>query len=67
MEIKIQVKQKPNTEDLLQKVINNDGYCPCSLIKNKTTKCICENFRYMISNRLLGECDCGLYETIKVE
>lgn len=26
-------------------VKSNDGYCPCSLIKNEDTKCMCKEFR----------------------
>lgn len=35
----------------------NDGYCPCALIKNDDTKCMCKEFREMTS----GMCHCGLY------
>lgn len=35
----------------------NGGYCPCSLIKNEDTKCMCKEFREMES----GMCHCGLY------
>ena len=36
----------------------NGGYCPCRIIKNETTKCMCEEFR----NQEKGLCHCGLYE-----
>lgn len=35
----------------------NDGYCPCSILKNEDTKCMCKEFREMEE----GECHCGLY------
>ena len=35
----------------------NDGYCPCSLVKNEDTKCMCREFR----EAGVGECHCGLY------
>lgn len=35
----------------------NDGYCPCSIIKTEDTKCMCKEFREMSE----GECHCGLY------
>ena len=25
----------------------NSGYCPCALLKNKDTKCMCKEFREM--------------------
>lgn len=37
----------------------NDGYCPCSLVKNKDTKCMCKAFREQTEP---GICHCGLYE-----
>ena len=39
---------------------DNDGYCPCSLIKNADTKCMCKEFREQDS----GVCHCGLYTKI---
>lgn len=38
------------------------GYCPCRVIKNEDTKCLCKEFR---EQDIPGECYCGLY--IKVE
>lgn len=38
----------------------NDGYCPCALIKSEDTKCMCKEFRDAQS----GECRCGLFEKI---
>ena len=35
----------------------NGGYCPCALVKNADTKCMCKEFRKMKS----GYCHCGLY------
>lgn len=39
----------------------NFGYCPCKLVKNEDTKCMCKEFR----EQPVGECHCGLY--IKIE
>lgn len=39
----------------------SDGYCPCTIIKNQDTKCMCKEFREQTS----GECHCGLYIKIK--
>lgn len=36
---------------------SNDGYCPCKLVKNEDTKCMCKEFR----EQEAGECHCGLY------
>lgn len=35
----------------------NDGYCPCSVLRNPDTKCMCKEFRNMKE----GTCHCGLY------
>lgn len=35
----------------------NDGYCPCSLVKNEDTKCMCKQFR----EQKTGICHCGLF------
>lgn len=36
---------------------DNDGYCPCALVRNNDTKCMCRAFREARS----GVCHCGLY------
>lgn len=36
----------------------NGGYCPCSIVKNEDTKCMCKEFREMEEE---GSCHCGLY------
>lgn len=41
-----------------QKIKENDGYCPCSLIKNDDTKCMCKAF---IEQSKTGLCHCGRY------
>jgi len=49
-------------KQLTEKVIENNGYCPCAIIKNEDIKCICKEFREQNSE---GECHCGRF--IKVE
>lgn len=43
------------------KLRENSGYCPCKIIKNEDTLCMCKEFR----EQDIGECHCGLY--IKTE
>ena len=55
-----------NTDrELVKQVKNrlaaNDGYCPCSLIKDESTKCICDDFKSQMQRGELGSCHCGLY------
>ena len=49
-------------KNFLQKITENDGYCPCSLIKTPETKCMCSEFLNM---KHQGECHCGRF--IKTE
>lgn len=51
----------PNKEEyeiITQKVKENDGYCPCMLIKNEDTKCMCKSFR----EQKEGFCHCGRFK-----
>lgn len=50
-------------KEIQAKIKVNNGYCPCSLIKNQDTKCMCKNFRELEE----GECHCGLFVKIKDE
>lgn len=40
----------------------NDGYCPCAILKNEDTKCMCKEFK---EQKEPGECHCGRF--IKIE
>ena len=44
-----------------QKIEKNEGFCPCALLKNEDTKCMCKDFRDKIRDNILGKCHCGLY------
>jgi ferredoxin-thioredoxin reductase catalytic subunit len=44
-----------------QKIKDNDGYCPCALMKTKDTKCMCKQFRDQIKAKELGLCHCQLH------
>lgn len=48
-------------KEVKQSVQDNNGYCPCSIIKSKETKCPCKAFREQLTT---GECHCGLYVKI---
>ena len=54
------IKLNPDKEfvkEFLEKVKNNNGYCPCRISKTQDTKCMCKEFREQEE----GECHCGLY------
>ena len=48
---------KEEAERILRAVKENDGYCPCRLIRTEDTKCICKEFK----EQKEGFCHCGLY------
>lgn len=58
----MRIRRLPNTDNILEAVKANDGYCPCRRIKNEDTKCMCKEFR----EGGLGECHCGLYEKTEI-
>lgn len=45
-----------------QLVDANDGYCPCTLVKNEDTKCMCKEFK---EQKHPGVCHCGRFEKVK--
>ena len=49
-------------DEIKSQIKENNGYCPCSLVKNRNTKCMCKEFR----NMEIGECHCGLYRKVPV-
>ena len=49
---------KSIVQDVRKRLKENDGYCPCRLVKNKDTKCMCKEF---VEQTTSGECHCGLY------
>ena len=40
---------------------DNNGFCPCAIVRSEDTKCMCKEFRGMEE----GTCHCGLYIKIK--
>ena len=53
---------KDVVKEVKERLKENNGYCPCQLVKTPETKCMCKAFREQTTP---GECHCGLY--IKVE
>ena len=37
-------KDKNIVEDIRKRLKENGGYCPCRLLKNEYTKCMCKEF-----------------------
>ncbi len=58
--IKLKTEDAKTIERLLKE---NGGYCPCSILENADTKCMCKKFR----EEKVGVCHCGLYEKVLTE
>ena len=43
---------------ILDKLKENNGYCPCRIEQTPDTKCMCKEFREQTN---AGTCHCGLY------
>lgn len=53
-------KDKQFVAEMRQAIKDNEGYCPCVIMRSPDTKCMCKEFREMES----GTCHCGLYTKI---
>ena len=49
------IEVNPQIKELVEK---NNGYCPCTVLKNEDTKCICKEFREQTES---GVCHCGRF------
>ena len=49
--------------DIKHLVDKNDGYCPCTIVKNEDTKCMCKEFK----QQTVGVCHCGRFEKVVTE
>ena len=62
MKIKLS-EDKELVAQIRQKLKESGGYCPCRLVKNEDTKCMCKEF---LEQKEVGECHCGLYYKVEV-
>lgn len=49
-------------EEIRQALKNNEGYCPCRILRTPDNKCMCKEFR---DQQTEGLCHCGLYRKIR--
>ena len=57
------IRENPDKEyanKIKKALYENNGYCPCRIIKDESTKCMCVEFQ----QQKTGLCHCGLYEKI---
>lgn len=51
-------EDKALVNEIRKKLKENGGYCPCKLIHNEETRCMCKEFKEQKEH---GYCHCGLY------
>lgn len=61
----IQNPDKEYAKDIKKRLKENNGYCPCQLVKDASTKCQCASFREQIANNEPGACHCGLWIAVE--
>ena len=49
--------KNPKLNEILNKIKENNGYCPSAAIKDSDTKCPCKQFRDIKQ----GICQCGAF------
>lgn len=60
----MRIVQNPDLDyvkKIKHKLKENNGYCPCSIVKNRDTKCRCKEFRDQVERGEPGACHCGLW------
>lgn len=65
--MKFKIRKNPDNtfvKEMMEKIKENDGYCPCKLEKSSDTKCMCKEFRDQVTE---GYCHCGLYYKEEIE
>lgn len=65
--MKFKIRKNPDNtfvKEMMEKIKENDGYCPCKLEKSPDTKCMCKEFREQATE---GYCHCGLYYKEEIE
>lgn len=58
------ILKNPDAEYVKQikkKLKQNNGYCPCAIVKTPDTKCRCKEFRDQVERGEPGACGCGLW------
>ena len=66
-------KFRVNTEEpelvaeILEQIKSNGGYCPCKVIHDEDTKCMCKEFKDALNSEKNSQdtCSCGLYRIEK--
>lgn len=60
----MRIVQNPDVDyvkEIKHALKENNGYCPCAIVKTPDTKCRCKEFRMQIERGEPGACHCGLW------
>ena len=61
---KINNEEPELVAEILEQIKNNGGYCPCKVIHDQNTKCMCKEFKEILKSKeksVYDTCACGLY------
>lgn len=56
---------KEKYEEVTEALRQNNGYCPCLVMKNEDTKCMCKDFRDFYTSGKTGSCHCGRFIAVE--
>ena len=62
---KINTEEPELVSEILNQIKSNGGYCPCKILHNEDTKCMCQEFKNILNsneNPVYDTCACGLYK-----
>lgn len=62
---KINTEEPELVSEIIEQVKSNGGYCPCKVIHNEDTKCMCKEFKNILNSNetpMYNTCACGLYK-----
>lgn len=51
--------------EILEQIKSNGGYCPCKIVHDENTKCMCKEFKEILNSTdepIYNTCACGLYK-----
>lgn len=59
-------KEEPElVNEIIEQIKSNGGYCPCKVIHDDSTKCMCKEFKEILNSPeepIYDTCACGLYK-----
>ncbi len=62
---KINTEEPELVSEILNQIKSNGGYCPCKILHNEDTKCMCQEFKNILHSNekpVYDTCACGLYK-----